>query len=421
MENQAIGAAFTSMIQRSLQQRIVRPRYRIGMVAYTDELYDVYGSDGSIITIDKIAKLGTPTFQPQKSTQKIGKAFRYAAHMIQQDISSWSQEWLDKCPPPNVVNITDCEFGEDGEDPVTYAQELQKILVPDGNVLVTNIFINDRISRVSTNSKEWLGYRSGDSTGDPFGDKLLMMSSEIPLSYLDIMRAQIGVNLHHKALMMFPGVNQDIIKSGMVMSVVTSSPLSSSRSTRPEEWEKTSQTMLEEESSENPSLLILQKQLEARNSNIKDGSSNSVFISYCHADSRFLHRLLIHLRPLEKKGIIDLWADTKLQMGDLWIDQITHALSRARVAVLLITADFMASDFIIDNELPPILKKAEAHGLKIIPVILKACRFERDKNLSRFHAVNNPKTPLISMSINDQEKLYDKIAQAIEMLVSPRE
>jgi hypothetical protein len=163
---------------------------------------------------------------------------------------------------------------------------------------------------------------------------------------------------------------------------------------------------------------VLQKELEKRSSSSKDSPANTVFISYSHADSRFLQRLLIHLRPLEKRGLIDLWADTKIHVGDIWRDEITQALSRARVAVLLITADFMASDFIIENELPPLLEKAEAQGVTIIPVILKACRFERDRSLSRFQAVNNPKIPLISMSSNDREKLYERIAQTIEALVT---
>jgi TIR domain len=141
---------------------------------------------------------------------------------------------------------------------------------------------------------------------------------------------------------------------------------------------------------------------------------NKVFVSYSHTDLEFLERLLIHLKPLEKQGLIDLWVDTKIQVGDLWKPQIETALSHAKVAVLLITADFLASDFIVENELPPLLSQAETNGTRIIPVILKPCRFTRDQNLSRFQAVNNPEKPVITLSIGEQELVYDRIAQIIE-------
>jgi hypothetical protein len=58
--------------------------------------------------------------------------------------------------------------------------------------------------------------------------------------------------------------------------------------------------------------------------------------------------------------------------------------------VLLISADFFASDFIDETELPPLLAAAEAKGVRILPVILSASRFARNKNLARFQAVNSP-------------------------------
>ena len=85
----------------------------------------------------------------------------------------------------------------------------------------------------------------------------------------------------------------------------------------------------------------------------------NVFISYSHSDREYLDRLLVHLKPLEKDGRIDLWVDTRLRAGDRWKKEIEKALNRANVAVLLVSADFLASDFITDNELPPLLKNAE--------------------------------------------------------------
>jgi len=92
----------------------------------------------------------------------------------------------------------------------------------------------------------------------------------------------------------------------------------------------------------------------------------------------------VHLKPLERDGLIDLWVDTRLRPGDRWKKEISAALERAQVAILLISADFLASDFITNDELPPILTAAEQKGTRIIPIILKPCRFARDKNLRHF-------------------------------------
>ncbi len=143
---------------------------------------------------------------------------------------------------------------------------------------------------------------------------------------------------------------------------------------------------------------------------------NKIFISYSHKDKPYLDRLMVHLRPLEKQGKIDPWVDTRLLAGDKWKKEIEAALKDARVAVLLLSADFLASDFIIENELPPLLQAAEGKGTTIIPVIVKPCRFLREKNLCEFQTVNPPDEPLSLTDENERELVYDTIAQRIEDL-----
>jgi hypothetical protein len=82
---------------------------------------------------------------------------------------------------------------------------------------------------------------------------------------------------------------------------------------------------------------------------------------------------------------------------------------------LLISADFLASDFIVDNELPPLLKKADVDGTKVIPVIIKPCRFSRHESLSLFQAINAPDKPLMGLSEFEKESYYDKVAERVEV------
>lgn len=145
--------------------------------------------------------------------------------------------------------------------------------------------------------------------------------------------------------------------------------------------------------------------------------SPHLFISYSHKDKRFLERLQIHLKPLERENLIELWDDTKLLAGDKWKQTIEESLKKARVAILLISADFLASDFIVNNELPPLLKDAKAKGTIIIPIIVNSCRFSRDKNLSSFHAINDPKNPIAKMPFPEQEEVFDQVSELVERYI----
>jgi hypothetical protein len=145
-----------------------------------------------------------------------------------------------------------------------------------------------------------------------------------------------------------------------------------------------------------------------------------VFISYSHADKEWLERLKRHLKPLVREGNLDCWDDTHIRPGDDWQQEIQNALDMARVAVLLISADFFASDFIDETELPPLLDAAKAKGVRILPVILGASRFARNPDLARFQAVNPPDRPLNEMPQAEQERVLDRLAHTIESIFDPQ-
>lgn len=78
------------------------------------------------------------------------------------------------------------------------------------------------------------------------------------------------------------------------------------------------------------------------------------------------------------------WYDSKIKGGTKWKEAINQAINTAKIAILLINPGFMASDFIISNELPPILANAKINGTTIFPVILRASWFSEDKDLSQY-------------------------------------
>lgn len=141
-----------------------------------------------------------------------------------------------------------------------------------------------------------------------------------------------------------------------------------------------------------------------------------VFVSYSHQDSKWLERLRVHLRPLERDYNMDFWDDTQISAGANWKGEINNAIATCKIAVLLISADFLASEFIACNELPPLLNAAESEGAVILPVIVSPSRFSRS-NLSQFQAVNDPDRSLEELVPVKREKVFDQIAQKIEEIL----
>src|SRR5262245_23836346 len=151
---------------------------------------------------------------------------------------------------------------------------------------------------------------------------------------------------------------------------------------------------------------------------VPEDGRRKIFVSYSHKDREWLERLQVHLGPLERDGLVEFWDDTRIRTGDEWRKEINDALKSAAAAVLLISADFIASDFIAAEELPPLLAAAEKEGVKIMPLILSPSRFEKTESLSRFQSVNPPSKPLIKLGKGEQEdylvKLSDDILRAVE-------
>jgi TIR domain len=146
----------------------------------------------------------------------------------------------------------------------------------------------------------------------------------------------------------------------------------------------------------------------------RDSIRHRVFIAYSHKNSDVLDRVLVHLKPVERLGFIDAWSDKKIAVGSAWRHEIETALSRARAAILLVSADFLASEFIARHELPRLLQEHQTKSLRLLPLIVLPCRFTRDPALSRFQALNDPAEPLLLLPYPQQEQVLDRLAEAVE-------
>ena len=147
--------------------------------------------------------------------------------------------------------------------------------------------------------------------------------------------------------------------------------------------------------------------------NISPGIRDQVFISYSHEDRRWLGKLTKMLRPLIRQDMIKVWSDEQITPGSKWKDEIKQALATAKVAILLVTPDFLASEFIATNELPWLLKAAEEEGLIILWVAISPSMY-RQTVIAEFQAVNDPSRPLSGFrSSADQNGELVKICEQI--------
>ena len=105
-------------------------------------------------------------------------------------------------------------------------------------------------------------------------------------------------------------------------------------------------------------------------------SAPAVFISYSHRDKDLLAPLVAQLKTLEQAGLLEVWADTRIDAGDKWYPEIEQAMKRAAVAVCLVSEYFLSSDFCTKQEVPFLLKREADGGLLIIPVLLSECVWE---------------------------------------------
>ncbi|MFN7994073.1 MAG: toll/interleukin-1 receptor domain-containing protein [Bryobacteraceae bacterium] len=100
-------------------------------------------------------------------------------------------------------------------------------------------------------------------------------------------------------------------------------------------------------------------------------AAKEVFFSYAHKDSELRDELERHLSILKRSGIIQGWHDREISAGTEWAGQIHEHLERANVILLLISADFLASDYCYDLEMKTALARHESGDAIVIPVILR--------------------------------------------------
>ena len=140
-----------------------------------------------------------------------------------------------------------------------------------------------------------------------------------------------------------------------------------------------------------------------------------VFYSYAHADEDFRVELVKHLRLLERQGVITGWHDRNISAGTEWKDAIDEHLESAGIILLLISADFLASDYCYDIELKRAMERHVDGKARVIPIILRKCDWS-SAPFGKLQAL--PKNARPIRSWDDRDEAYTDVVTGIRRAVA---
>ena len=126
-----------------------------------------------------------------------------------------------------------------------------------------------------------------------------------------------------------------------------------------------------------------------------------VFVCYAHEDEAYRARLQKSLRLMERKGLVATWHDRKILPGSEWEEEIDEALEKARLILLLISADFFASDYCWGREMARALERHGAGEARVIPIVVRACPWE-DSPIAGLQVLPTGGKPVASWPLEDE-------------------
>ena len=144
---------------------------------------------------------------------------------------------------------------------------------------------------------------------------------------------------------------------------------------------------------------------------------DKVFVSYSHKDRRWLSSLQTMLKPIVRgDDRLIIWDDSRIKAGAKWREEIDRALATAKVCVLLVSPNFLESDFIHNHELKPLL---DAEGVTVVWIAVSTSFYDRTA-IADLQAANDPSKPLDLLTPARRNKELHSIGKKIiEALESP--
>jgi tetratricopeptide (TPR) repeat protein len=144
-------------------------------------------------------------------------------------------------------------------------------------------------------------------------------------------------------------------------------------------------------------------------------SDIELFYSYSHKDEALKDQLVSHLSNLGRQGIIREWHDRKIGLGTEWAKEIDEHLNSADVILLLVSADFIASEYCHEIEMKRAMERHESGEARVIPVILRSVDWS-GLIFSKLQAVPKDGVPVTKWI--DRDEAFTNVAQAIRAAIA---
>jgi internalin A len=144
-----------------------------------------------------------------------------------------------------------------------------------------------------------------------------------------------------------------------------------------------------------------------------DSTPVELFYSYAHADEAYRLTLEKHLKLLQRQGVISAWHDRKIMPGALWSEDVHHYLERAHIILLLISPDFIASDYCYDIEMKRALERHRTGSARVVPVALRPVD-HCDAPFMHLQGLPDGFRPISEW--DNQDRAFAAVAQGIRIL-----
>lgn len=159
---------------------------------------------------------------------------------------------------------------------------------------------------------------------------------------------------------------------------------------------------------------VLTSSLEPNKASMSAIQPLKIFYSYSHKDTKLRKKLEKHLKLLERRDFIINWHDRKIEVGDEWKSTLDKKLMTADIILLLISADFLASDYCYDIEVTQAMKQHEEGISVVIPIMLRSC----DSTGASFMKLQGLPINLIPVTKwKDRDEAFTDIAVGLRAIV----
>lgn len=141
----------------------------------------------------------------------------------------------------------------------------------------------------------------------------------------------------------------------------------------------------------------------------------SLFISYSHKDETFRDELRGALTPYERTGDLTVWDDTCLVPGQVWDSQILEKLDRAKIIVMLLSNDFIRSEYCFTREMQRAREREKDGECVIVPIVVRACAFHK-LELGQLQAILPNKKPVQENS--DRDAAWLEVTKKLDLVLT---